>query len=74
MASSLLIVIEKVTVAVWGVGVPESVTVTTTLNGPAAVGVPLITPVDALIVRLAGRPAAENVNGGVPPVHVIVKL
>jgi len=66
------IVIEKVFVAVWDAA---SLTVTTTLLlVPAVVGVPLITPVDALIVRPAGWPLTDQANDPVPPVAAIVKL
>jgi hypothetical protein len=43
-----------------------SVAVTTTLNVPVAVGVPLIVPA-LLIVTPVGRPVADHVNGVVPP-------
>jgi hypothetical protein len=53
---------EKVLLAVCGVGVAESVTLTTTLLlVPAVVGVPLITPVLGVIVRPAGNPVADHV-------------
>ena len=45
-----------------------SVTVTVTLDGPAAAGVPEIVPVAGSIVRFAGRPVADQVYGVVPPV------
>jgi hypothetical protein len=68
------IVIEYVCCAVCGVGVPESVTVTTTLEAvPAADGVPLITPAEDM-VRPAGKPVAVNVYGAVPPVAVTVAV
>ena len=38
----------------------ESVTVTTTENGPLTVGVPEIAPVVALIVKPAGKPVADQ--------------
>jgi len=44
-----------------------SVAVTVTLKVPPAVGVPLKTPVAALIERPAGRPLAAQVYGPVPP-------
>jgi hypothetical protein len=48
----------------------ESFTVTFAVLVPAAVGVPVITPVLALIVSPAGRPVADHVYGVVPPVAV----
>ena len=42
----------------------------TALNVPAVVGVPEINPLVELIVRLAGRPVADQVYVGVPPVAV----
>ena len=50
------------------VGPVESVAVTVTVLVPAAVGVPEIAPVVALIPRPAGRLVADQVNGAVPPV------
>jgi hypothetical protein len=47
-----------------------SFTVTLAVLVPAAVGVPLITPVEVLIDSPAGRPVADQVNGVVPPVVV----
>ena len=44
------------------------------VNVPAVVGVPLMTPVEALIDRPVGRPVAENVYGGVPPLADSVRL
>jgi len=68
------IVSEKVAVAVC-CGVPESFTVTTTLAFViAAMGVPVIAPVDALIERVVGSPVADQVSAPVPPVAVTVKL
>ncbi len=58
---------ENVLDALWGVGDEESVTVTVTVLVPAAVGVPLICPVLALIAKPAGNPAALHVYGPVPP-------
>ena len=64
------IVIENVFVPVC-TGVDESVTVTTTLLlVPAAVGVPPITPVEALIDNPVGCPLKAQVNGAVPPAAV----
>src|SRR5262249_52979390 len=56
------------------VGVALSVTVAVTLNVPAVVGVPEITPEEALIDRPVGRPVAEKVYGGVPPDAVSERL
>src|SRR5437588_727690 len=66
-----MVMLSPVVDAVRCVGL-ESVTVMVTATGPpvAAVGVPLITPVLALIDRPAGRPAAEYVYGAVPPLAV----
>jgi hypothetical protein len=47
-----------------------SFTVTFAVLVPAAVGVPPITPVEALIDSPAGRPVADQVKGVVPPVVV----
>ena len=43
--------------------------VTTTVDVPVEVGVPVMTPV-VLIVRPVGKPAADHVNGAMPPVAV----
>ena len=51
-----------------------SVTFTVTEYVPAAVGVPLMTPVLALIERPVGKPLADQVNGVVPSALVIVWL
>jgi hypothetical protein len=56
-------------------GLVESFTVTFAVLGPAGpVGVPLITPVPALIVSPAGRPVADHVYGVVPPVAATVAV
>ena len=47
-----------------------SVAVTETLNDPACVGVPEMTPLVGLNVRPPGRPVAANVYGPKPPVAV----
>jgi hypothetical protein len=44
-------------------GVAASVTVSETLNVPAVVGVPAMSPVDALIERPAGNPLADQLYG-----------
>src|SRR5215831_16966193 len=46
------------------------------LNVPAAVGVPVIAPVEEFKVRPAGSDplATENVNGATPPLTLIVGL
>jgi len=60
-----------VTEYVWvEVAVIASVTLTTTVDVPAAVGVPEIVPVEELIDRPAGRPVADHVYGVVPPLAV----
>jgi len=58
--------------AVWGVGLVESVTATVTALVPAAVGAPLIAPEFGLIVTPAGSPVADHVKGVAPPVAAIV--
>jgi hypothetical protein len=66
IANGATIVMERLAEAVcWGL--VESFTVTFAVLVPAAVGVPLITPVLALIVSPAGRPVADHVYGVVPP-------
>ena len=61
IASCEMMVMEGLAVAVcWGL--PESFTVMFAVLVPAGpVGVPLIAPVPALIVRPAGRPVADHV-------------
>src|SRR6185312_10223983 len=54
-------------VAVRCVGLVESVTVMATVLVPAAVGVPLIAPVEEFRFNPAGRPVADQVYGVVPP-------
>ena len=61
-------------VMVWGcvavrLGSVASTTCTVKSNVPAAVGVPVITPVSAAIVRPGGRvpSVTDQVNGAVPP-------
>jgi hypothetical protein len=61
-------------VAVRTVGVELSVTVIVTEAEPAAVGVPVICPVEALMARPAGNPAADHEYGGTPPVALTVAL
>jgi hypothetical protein len=56
-----------VRVAVWCVGVAESVTVTVTVLVPAADGVPEMRPVAGAMPRPAGRPLADQVSEPVPP-------
>jgi hypothetical protein len=58
------------------VGVSESVTCTVKLAVPVPVGVPLITPVDGLRVRPAGRLPAiiDQEYGALPPVAVMGEL
>ncbi len=51
-------------------GVAASVTVTDTLPAKLTVGVPLMTPVDGLMDRPAGRPGAIQEYGCVPPAAV----
>jgi hypothetical protein len=59
-------VMDRVAVAVC-CGVPESFTVTLALLVPVTVGVPLITPLLALIDNPAGRPVADQVYDVTPP-------
>ena len=55
-----LMVMHRLAFAVcWGL--PESFTVTVAELVPAVVGVPLITPVPALITSPPGRPVADHV-------------
>jgi hypothetical protein len=54
-------------VFVTGAGAVESLSVTTTVLVPAAVGAPLIAPVDVFSVKPAGRPVADHVYGAFPP-------
>ena len=51
-------------------GVPLSVTTAVSVNEPAAVGVPVMAPVDALIAKpsLLVEARGEYLYGGVPPV------
>src|SRR5690349_14820892 len=51
-------------------GVHESFTVIAAVLVPAVVGVPLITPVAALIDNPAGNPVADQLYGVVPPLAV----
>ena len=66
IASGVTIVMDRLAVAVRWVGLVESVTVIAAVLVPAALGVPVITPV-ALIESPAGKPVAVNVYGAVPP-------
>src|SRR5690242_8206843 len=50
---------------------PPAATVTTAVNVPAAVGVPVIRPEEALIESPAGRPVADQLYAPDPPVAVI---
>src|ERR1035437_5644098 len=73
IANGATIVMERLAEAVcWGL--PASFTVTFAMLVAAAVGVPLITPVLALIVSPAGRPVADPVYGVVPPLAARVAL
>src|SRR5207302_4622543 len=71
-AGGAMVIVSPVVDAVWWVGVVESVAVMVTATGlaVAAVGVPLIAPVPALIVSPLGRPVAVYVYGVVPPLAV----
>lgn len=63
-------------VAVWAVGLVESVTVIVALEVPAVdcVGVPERVPVVALIESPLGNPVALKWKGEVPPVTVMVAV
>lgn len=61
------IITVNVLVALCGVGVPESATVTFTVLVPAAVGVPVICPVLGLMLSPAGNPVADQLYGCMPP-------
>jgi hypothetical protein len=52
---------DRVRSAVTLVGAVESLTVITIVFVPAAVGVPLITPVEASNASVEGRPVADHV-------------
>jgi hypothetical protein len=65
---------ENVAVVVRGTGLVESVTVTVKENVPTVVGVPLITPVDGLMLNPVGRWLADQVNGADPPVAFTVAV
>ena len=68
IVSCVLMKIERAFVAVCGVGVLLSTTWAVKLNGPAAVGVPVMAPVAAFSDRPVGSKPAEmeNVYGVVP--------
>jgi hypothetical protein len=66
------IVTEYDLLAVWAVGVFESIAVTVTELPPAVVGVPLMAPVAELIDSPPGSPVADHVKGVAPPVADIV--
>ena len=63
-------------VAVWKVGLVESVTVMVKFAVPVAlwVGVPEIVPVIALIESPVGNPVALKLKGERPPVTVMIAL
>ena len=67
IASVATTVSVRLLVMVRCVGVVESVTVTTTVLAPEAVGDPDMAPVEASSVKPAGRPVADQVYGLVPP-------
>ncbi len=66
--------IDSVLVALRWVGLVESVTVIVTVLDPAVVGAPVIAPLEASMLRPAGRPVADHVYGVVPPVAATVAL
>jgi hypothetical protein len=66
--------IDRLAVAVRWVGLVESVAVIAAVNVPAAVGFPVMAPVDALIPNPPGRPDAVQVIGSVPPLAATVAL
>lgn len=51
-----------------------SVAVSFAVYVPAVLGVPLMTPVEALTLRPVGRPVAVHTYGFVPPAATIVKV
>ena len=53
----------NVLLALRWVGLAPSVTVTFTVAAPAAVGVPVIAPVEALMASPAGRPVTVQLYG-----------
>lgn len=61
MLSGAMIVIARLAVAVKCAGLVESVTVMAAVLVPAVVGLPLIMPVDALMLNPAGKPVADQV-------------
>src|SRR4051794_20659677 len=69
-----LITHENEVLPVRWVGLVLSVAVTVTLYVVAVVGVPEITPVEALIARPAGRPVADQLYGVTPPEADMVRL
>src|SRR5579885_147983 len=73
IASGCTIVICKFPVALI-CGFVESFTVMVAVLLPAIVGVPLMTPVVALMVKPAGNPVADQLYGVVPPVALTVAL
>src|SRR4051812_8914775 len=68
MASGLTTTSDRFFATVKWVGLVESVTCNVTVRVPAEVGVPLMTPVVALIVNPAGKFVTAQVYGLVPPV------
>jgi len=74
MASAGATVIDSVLVALRTEGELLSVTDMVTVAVPAAVGVPVICPVDAFIDRPDGKPEADQLYGAVPPVALNVAL
>ena len=60
LGATAAIVICRFEVAVCTVGVVESVTLNATVTAPADAGVPVIAPVEPLIVRPLGKPVALN--------------
>jgi hypothetical protein len=71
------IVIPQLLVTVLVAGFPEeSITSAVKLNGPGAVGVPVIAPVAAFRLSTGGSEpeAIENVYGGAPPVATRLEL
>src|SRR5579883_801173 len=64
----------RLALPVSAVGVVESVTLMVTLPLLGPVGVPVMAPVEGLIESPPGRPVADQVYGGVPPVAASVAL
>ena len=75
MVSALFAAIVKLNVAeAVSFGEDESLTFTVTWLVPPALGVPVIAPVEELMLKPFGRPVADQVYGDVPPLTASVAL